>query len=172
MSRTVLILSFALVLLGFLASTTWNMYHDVEALRAENRKLSEALSQLSSEYKSIMQERDLLRSQNMELLKKNEMLQQAYIAENRARRKAETDLVTLQAALNHITKSGQGMPQTHAPESEQETIPTETLFGTGFVTVLATIGFGKFVIDQYRANKKRNKTVLQTRHFPPSIPKS
>jgi len=49
MSRVILILIVALVLLGFLSAVTMNMRADMERLRAENQKLSSDLNQLRAD---------------------------------------------------------------------------------------------------------------------------
>lgn len=174
MSRTIFTFGLALVLLGFLASTTLNMYHNIEMLRAENQKISEALSQLSSEYKTIIQERDTLRNQNAELLKKNEMLQQDYVAENQSRLKAESDVAVLQTALDNITKESQvTVPLVHS-QTEQQSTQSEGAYFTTVIpltTGFAILGLGMIVINHYRANKNRNKKIAQTRNFPQSIPR-
>ncbi len=174
MSRTIMMLAFALVLLGFLASTTLNMYYDIETLRTENQKLSEALSRLSAEHKVITEERDMLRGQNEELLKKTEMLQQAYTTENQARFKAESDVAILQAMLNNMMQETQvtsplADPQTEQQfmKSERDSFATVIPFGTGFVTILV----GMIAINRHRVNKNLHKMPKQVRSFPQSIPR-
>jgi len=178
MSKSIFILGFALVMLGFLVSITLNMHSDMEMLRAENKTMTENLTQLSSTYKIITQERDNLRNQNTELLKKIEILQQAYVVENQARRKAESDLAGLQATLANMMKGTQILSQIvdskagpRSNQSKRVSLVTIIPFSTGFVTLLAILSLGKKTINLYRAYKSLNRAMLQTRSFPQSIPR-
>ena len=173
MSRTIFMLSFALVLLGFLASTSMNLYADVEALRAENKRMFDALSQVGSQYNVVLQERDLLRNQSMELSKKIEILQQAYVTENQARVTAEIELTRLQSQLEELMRSPQrvsesdGSTQPNPPLPEKISLTTILPIGTALFVLGAVLG-----MNQYRVNRKQTKTLPKTRHFPSSIPRS
>lgn len=178
MSKSIFILGFALVLLGFLVSITLNMHGDIEMLQAENKTMAENLNQLSFTYKIITQERDNLKNQNTELLKKIEILQQAYASENQARLKAEANVARLVSTLDSMMKVNQvatlSMNAQSNPEyTQSKRVSLSSFFpvSAGLVALLATVRLSAIAANHYRMRKNRNKKITPARNFPHSIPR-
>jgi regulator of replication initiation timing len=165
MSNAISRLMWALVALGFLASTTLSMYSDMKKLEAENQKLSHALSQLRSNNETILQESDTLRAENENLKYQFNAMQTAYLTENQARLKAEADLETYKGMVLHTNNNVQtGSPIACVPAERHTVKPEELLFsniapvGTSSLATLAMVG----LINYSRKQRK-------LRNLPPQI---
>ena len=161
MSNTFSRLMLALVLLGFLASTTMNMYGDLQQLKDENQKLSQELTQLRSNYGAVEQERNAMQAENADVHRQLDAFRNAYLSENQARLKAESDAANYKGMILNMAKNIQVVPPTVClPAKQSAKRPEELLFssiipiGTGSLITLAMIGLVVALINHSRKQKK------------------
>lgn len=172
MSNAISRLMLALVALGFLASTTMNMYGDVKQLEAENQKLSHELGQLRAQKEAIVQERDALLTENANLEDQLNAMQTAYQAENQARLKAESDVETYKGMLLDTANNVQTVsPSACAPADQQTTMPEALLLstiapvGASSLITLAVVGLVVTMINYSRKQKKLRSLPPQIRNL-------
>jgi regulator of replication initiation timing len=172
MSNAISRLMLALVVLGFLASTTMNMYGDMKRLEAENQKLSHELGQLRSQYETIIPERDALLADNANLKSQFNAIQTAYLAENQARLKAESDVETYKGMVLNMANDGQAVspaacaavgPQVMNPEAL--VLSTIAPVGVSSLITLAVVGLIVAIINYSRKQKKLRSLPPQIRNL-------
>jgi regulator of replication initiation timing len=169
MSNAISRLMVALVALGFLASTTINLFSDMKQLEAENQKLSYELSQLHSQHEAIIQERDALLAENANLKDQFNAIQTAYLTENQARLQAEADVETYKGMILNMSNDVQTESlSTCVPVPHQARKPEELLLsgivpiGASSLITLVGIGLIAAMINYFRKQKK-------LRSLPPQI---
>lgn len=160
MQKSFFLLVFVLVLLGFLASTSINMYNDMEQLKEDNQKLSSDLTQLRANYETISQERDRLKSNNTDLNNKFEALQTAYNAENQARLKAEADTEIYKGMMVNMMNNVPATSTLTCKSAEGQATSPENIFlsgivpvGAGYLVLFAAVIL--FVAGKYHTRKNR-----------------
>jgi len=122
MSKAFFVLMLALVLLGFLMSTTMNMSGEIQQLKTDNQKLAFELNQLRSSYEALAQENGALKTQNADLNSKLEAVQTAYTVENQARLTAESELANYRSMVANMANDVQmTTPSICAPAQQQLT---------------------------------------------------
>lgn len=142
--KVIFSLMLPLVLLGFLSSTTMNMYGNMEQLKDENQKLSHELSQLRSNYQAVAQERDALRAEHENLKYQFNSIQTAYLTENQARLKAESDAATYKDMVFNLANHVQtGFPAACVPEEQQAIQPKP---GEILLSNIAPLGAGSLIM--------------------------
>ncbi len=161
MGRVILIFGLALVVLGFLISTTMNMHSEMKGLKAENQLLTQEIAQLRSSFDASVQEREALRKENKDLHNQVARLEQVYAAENKARLKAESDASILKGTLTNMQTQVTSLaicpsPAPKALRPEAILLGSSiTPLGVGFVAVVVAAGFGVVVMGRDRRNQKR-----------------
>lgn len=171
MAKVILILVLIPVLLGFLLSNTINMQGDMQQLKDENQKLSYELSQLRSQYQTLVQERNAVLAENGNLNYQFNAIQTAYLVENQARLKAEAEVETYKGMILNMSSNVQTVSHSACVPNGQQAIQTEELFlstiapagASSFVT-LAIVGLVVTMINHLRRQKK-------LRNLPPQIRK-
>jgi len=164
MSKAFFILVFALVLLGFLISTTINMYNDMEQLKADNRKMLDEVTQLRSDYLVTAQERDTLKAEKAESNTKLIELQHAYTNEVQARLKAESDTAIYKGMMVDMINNAAATPKLSCtPPEEQATNPENLILsgivpvGAGSLVILAMASLVVIIINHHRKHKKSTR---------------
>jgi hypothetical protein len=141
MAKVILILVMIPVLLGFLLSNTINMHGDLQQLKDENQRLSQELSQLHSYYGAIVQEHDALLTENANLNYQFNAIQTAYLTENQARLKAESELETYKGMVLNLPDNVQNIsPLACGPGGQPARMPEELVLST-----IAPVGAGSLV---------------------------
>jgi cell division protein FtsB len=161
MSKAIFVLMLALVTLGFLASTTMNLYGDMEQLRAENQKLALELNQLRSSYDALAQENGALKTQKDDLLNQLGGLQAAYAAENQARLTAESELANYRSMVANMANTGQTKLSAICPSSQEQATKSVKLLsseivpaGAGTLAGLVITSLILILINLHRRQKK------------------
>ena len=169
MVKVILILMLPLVFLGFLMSNTIDMHGEMQQLKVENQQLSHELSQWRSHYETMVQERDALLAENANLKYQFNAIQTAYLTENEARLKAESELETYKSmVLNLTNNTGAVSPAACVPVEGQAMQPEKLLLsaivpvGASSLITLAVVGLVVAMINYSRKQKK-------LRNLPPQI---
>ena len=173
MTKVISFLMLALVLLGFLGAITIIMHGDMEQLKVENQKLSRELSQLRSNYQTIVRERDEARTENASLNAQFNTLQTAYLAENQARLKAESDVATYKSMVINMAKNVQTVPSAACLPAEQQAVKPEELLLSNIAPIsassLITLAVAIVVVSMINHSRRQKKLkTLPTRlkNFP------
>ena len=140
MAKAIFVLAFALVLLGFLISTTINMSSEMEQLKAENQQLSQDLVQMQQTHDSLIRENDAFKSENVTLNQKLNALQDAYVSEHQARLRAETESASYKALISSMAGA-----QTATSESCESAILQGADSGKLNISSLAPVGAGSII---------------------------
>lgn len=161
MQKAFFLLVTALVLLGFLISTTFNIYDEMTQLKTNNQKISIELTQLRADYETTTQERDKLKIENTALKAKLDELQQVYISENQARLKAEADtaiykgmMVDMMSNIPTTASSSSSLTDEQVTTSKNITSSVMAPVGVSSLATLILTSFAVSVINQYRKHKK------------------
>jgi hypothetical protein len=160
MSKPISTLVFALVLLGFLIATTMFMYGDMEELKNENRELSGELKQLKSDYDATIHQRDTLKAENADLHSKLNLTQNAYIAENQARLKAESEAAIYKNMAVNMANNIQTSTELACTPMEKWAANSEVLLSsaipasTSSLITLTMVGLVAYVTNRYQRRKK------------------
>lgn len=172
MSQAISRLMWALVALGFLASTTMNMYGKMKKLEVENQKLAHELNQLRAQYETIVQERDALLAENANLKYQFNTIQTAYLTENQARLKAESDLETYKGMVLNMNNDVQTVfAATCTPTEKQAAKPEELLLsniapvGVSSLGVLTIAGLVVALIDYCQKHRRSRNVPAPIRHL-------
>jgi regulator of replication initiation timing len=161
MSKALSMFILTLVLLGFLISTTVNMFGDMQQLTTENQKLSSEVTQLHANYETLVQERDTLKAENTELRTKLDAVQKVYVIENQARIKAESDVATYKKMMTNMVNNVQTLSPSICTQTEQQA----SYFGKVLSSDIVPLGAGSLVtlsiailivirINHHRRHKK------------------
>lgn len=137
MSKAFFMSMFVLVLLGFLISTTINMYNEMVQIEAEYSKVTNELSQLRSNHETTLGERDALKAENTELETQLNQIQQAYTSEKQARLKAEADTAIYKGMLVDMmskTPTSETSPIS-CTSTEVQAINSEEILHAGIIPV-------------------------------------
>ncbi len=170
MSKALFLLVIALVLLGFLMSTTMNMYDDLQQVRADNRRLAADLAQLQANYEAAIQERDALKAANSDYGSKLDQLQQAYDAEKQARVKAEADDGACRAFVSKLAGGPQPGASASAASPAQTPDPGQQLrssvlpIGASVLATLLIVFVALAGLRHYRMNARRRVVVSASGH--------
>ncbi len=165
MYKALFLLVIALVLLGFLMSTTMNMYDEIQQARADNRRLAADLAQLQASYEAALQERDALKAANSDYGSKLDQLQVAYDTEKQARVKAEAEngacraYVSSMAATPQAGGSGGAAPQAEAPDPGQQLLSSVLPIGASVLATLLIAVLTLAGIRHYRMHARRRVVV-------------
>ena len=162
MSKAFFMLMFALVLLGFLMSTTMNMSSEIEQLKADNQKLAFELNQLRSGYEALAQENDALKVQNANLNSKFEALQTAYVTENQARLKAELELANYRSMVANMANNVQTTAPSICPPAPQQITNSDKLLSSELVPAgaasLVGLAMASLILILNNLHRKQKKS--------------
>lgn len=172
MAKVIFLLMSPLVLLGGLIYKTVDMHGEMQQLKVENQQLSHELSQLRSNYEKIAQEHSTVLAENANIKSQFNAMQTAYLAENQARLKAESEIETYKNLLlnqgdNMLASSpsacvpaeGQGM------KPEQALLSTIAPVGAGSITTLVTLRVLAAIVNYSRKQKKLRSLPPQIRNL-------
>lgn len=162
MSKALSILMLALVFLGFLISTTMNMYNDMEQMRAENQKLARELTQIQSAYEILVKEKDALVSENAGLNLRINALQNVYEEVNKARLRAEAEAASYQNMVANISNNVQTktppactLQSQQSDGSEKFLVSSIIPIGAGSLITLVMVGLALFP-----SSRPKRKSIL------------
>lgn len=170
MSKIFFLSMFALVLLGFLISTTINMYNDMIQIQTEYSETATELSQLRSSYEATVEERDALREENNALKTQVNQIQQAYETEKQSRLKAEADttiykgmLVDMMNKTSNAMTSSVSCPITEYQDQAAEDIIYAGIIpaGAGSIVTIVLLSLTASIAINSRRYKKRSLKAIR-----------
>lgn len=150
MSRIILIFFFSLIFLGFLMSTTLNLYSDIQDIKTENQRLMQEITVLRSSSEPVRRERDSLKKENEDLHNRLTSLEQVYASENKARLKAESEASTLRATLDDMVARPTSPSACSQSTSKDAKSANSISLGVGFIAVASVVCVGVMGIIRVR----------------------
>lgn len=160
MTKVFVFLILALILLGFLISTTFNIYEEMNRYKIENQKLMNENVQLRAFVESLRQEISILEIEKQELLKQLGVLEEAYLAEMRARLDAEKSTKILwetNIQLNEQLATGAYYPTQQLDNFDNQITPLLSGPITRISLLLGTLCFATIAGHRFlRVQKRRS----------------